>query len=375
MRIVLTSRGSRGDVYPIIEIAASLVRSGHSVVMAAPTFFAHRLRDRRVPHRCYSEDTLAVMRGFGSGWGAAKTALDWFSSSVDEQFAVMLEETRNADVLVTSANEIAAPTVAEYRRMPHFRVAYTPLLPGTQPPPLVPWQGLPPEGNRLMWRVLNIGTGLFIRRYIDRWRRRLSLPRMGPVRDYFTGNSHTLLAIHPTLAPPCPTWSGRYRFTYCGHCDGAADGHESSGADEGLDPDLERFLAAEPPPIYVGFGSVHVKHPRRITRMILEATRRSGCRVVIGSGWSGLGQFRPGAHGHRGEVNGPVFVAGETPHSILFERTAGVAHHGAPAPHTPPRPPGYRSSSCPSSRISTTGAGVSTVSVSDLLLSDRTGSP
>jgi UDP:flavonoid glycosyltransferase YjiC (YdhE family) len=45
--------------------------------------------------------------------------------------------------------------------------------------------------------------------------------------------------------------------------------------------ELEAFLAAGPPPIYIGFGSVVVDDPASLTKMLFEATMLSGVRAII----------------------------------------------------------------------------------------------
>lgn len=251
------------------------------------------------------------MHELGSGISAIRTTLDWFSSAIEEQFEFMLGATQGADAMATSATEVAAPTVAEYRRIPHFRIAYAPVLPGDQSPPLFPWQNLPRILNRGLWRVINGLTGRLIRKHINAMRRRLGLEPMPDTGSYFTRQSHTILAINSTLAPPCPSWTGRYDFSYAGYCYGTVEGD--------LDPELMRFLRRGPPPIYLGFGSVIVKNPDDFTSRILEAVEMARCRLVLGVGWTGLGGKRLPDH---------VFPVRDTNHAVLFPRCAGVAHHG-----------------------------------------------
>lgn len=311
MKVLVTSRGSRGDVHPLIEIGAAFKRAGHDVAVCVPPNFAAACRERGLAPSFYSEDSAAVMDELGSGWRGLSKALDWFSRSINEQFDFMLRESADADVMVTSVNEVAAPTVARYRDIPHYRIAYTPVLPGSHPPPLVPWQGLPAPLNRGLWGLVNAGAGLFIRRRIDEKRRELGMPPIDGVVRYFTEHSHTVLTLNRTLAPPCPSWGGRYRYSYSGYCYGAIDGP--------LDAGLGRFLDAGPRPVYLGFGSVSLKDPGRFTDMVLEAVHRAGVRAVLGAGWTGLG---------REGLPAGVHAVGDTHHATLFPRCAGIAHHG-----------------------------------------------
>ncbi len=312
MKIVCSSRGSRGDVHPVIEISSALARKGHDVFLCVPPLFEKDARARGVvPGHYYSEDSTQVMESLGSGLNAWKAGLKFLSDSVEDQWKFMLEASEGADAMVSTSQEILAPSVAEYRGIPHYRIAYTPVLPGTQPPPLVPWQGSHPLVNRALWTVVNGSAGLFIRDLINAKRKKLGLKSVFAVGPYFTRHSHTLLAINDRLSPPCVTWAGRYRYDYTGYVYGDIHG--------GLAPEIEEFLAAGPAPVYIGFGSVMVHDADAFTGTALRAISSVGCRALIGSGWTGLG---------RRELPRGVMCIGDSNHGSLFPRTAGVVHHG-----------------------------------------------
>ncbi|KAF9874477.1 hypothetical protein CkaCkLH20_08040 [Colletotrichum karsti] len=83
-------------------------------------------------------------------------------------------------------------------------------------------------------------------------------------------------------------------------------------------PDLEKFLADGPPPIYVGFGSIVVGGIEGLMTMVLSAIKATGVRAIISRGWSNL----------TGEESSDVFYVGDCPHEWLFQQVAAVIHHG-----------------------------------------------
>ncbi|KAF2129493.1 glycosyltransferase family 1 protein [Dothidotthia symphoricarpi CBS 119687] len=83
--------------------------------------------------------------------------------------------------------------------------------------------------------------------------------------------------------------------------------------------DLADFLSAGPPPIYVGFGSIVVQDPQKLTKMIFEAVKLAGVRAIVAKGWGGIGA---------GEVPKSVFLIGNCPHDWLFQKVSCVVHHG-----------------------------------------------
>ena len=87
------------------------------------------------------------------------------------------------------------------------------------------------------------------------------------------------------------------------------------------DPALAEFLACGPMPIYIGFGSIVVKDPEAMTKLILDAVARCGQRALISKGWGDLGS-RTATNSSR------VHFLGNVPHDWLFQRVSCVVHHG-----------------------------------------------
>ncbi|OLN81771.1 Sterol 3-beta-glucosyltransferase UGT80B1-like protein 7 [Colletotrichum chlorophyti] len=87
------------------------------------------------------------------------------------------------------------------------------------------------------------------------------------------------------------------------------------------EPDLAAFLAAGPPPVYIGFGSIVVDDPNALTRMIFDAVHQTGVRALVSKGWGGLGAEDVG-------LPEGVFMLGNVPHDWLFKHVSAVCHHG-----------------------------------------------
>lgn len=87
------------------------------------------------------------------------------------------------------------------------------------------------------------------------------------------------------------------------------------------DPELAAYLAAGPPPVYIGFGSIVVDDPDAMTQMIFEAVKIAGIRALVSKGWGGLGADALG-------IPEGVFMLGNVPHDWLFQHVSAVVHHG-----------------------------------------------
>ncbi|RDW66017.1 hypothetical protein BP6252_09652 [Coleophoma cylindrospora] len=87
------------------------------------------------------------------------------------------------------------------------------------------------------------------------------------------------------------------------------------------DPALLEFLAAGPPPVYIGFGSIVVDDPDAMTKMIFDAVKKAGIRALVSKGWGGLGASELGQPKE-------IFMLGNVPHDWLFQHVSAVVHHG-----------------------------------------------
>ncbi|KAG9243489.1 hypothetical protein BJ878DRAFT_510508 [Calycina marina] len=83
--------------------------------------------------------------------------------------------------------------------------------------------------------------------------------------------------------------------------------------------ELQAFLDAGQPPVYIGFGSIVVDEPDKFTKMIFEAVEKAGVRALVSKGWGGLGDD---------DVPDNVFMLENTPHDWLFPKVSAVVHHG-----------------------------------------------
>jgi hypothetical protein len=85
--------------------------------------------------------------------------------------------------------------------------------------------------------------------------------------------------------------------------------------------DLLSWLAAGPPPVFFGFGSMPVLEPEKVIGAVAEAARLTGLRILIGAGWSDLS-------GLAASLPDNVSLTGAINHDWLFPQCRAVIHHG-----------------------------------------------
>lgn len=84
--------------------------------------------------------------------------------------------------------------------------------------------------------------------------------------------------------------------------------------------DLQKFLDAGEPPVYIGFGSIVVDDPDEFTKLIFKAVELAGVRALVSKGWGGFGS--------NSSAPDNIFMLENTPHDWLFPRVSAVVHHG-----------------------------------------------
>jgi UDP:flavonoid glycosyltransferase YjiC (YdhE family) len=88
-----------------------------------------------------------------------------------------------------------------------------------------------------------------------------------------------------------------------------------------IDADLDAWMTNGDPPVFVGFGSMPIIDPEATMEMITTTADRIGTRVLIGAGWSRLGQH----HAPHDQVR---VATGGLNYDRVLPRCRVAVHHG-----------------------------------------------
>jgi sterol 3beta-glucosyltransferase len=80
--------------------------------------------------------------------------------------------------------------------------------------------------------------------------------------------------------------------------------------------DLQDFLDAGAPPVYIGFGSMSGRDPARLTRKVVDALCSANVRGILATGWGRLDAR---------DLPDTVFRIEQAPHDWIQPRVAAVA--------------------------------------------------
>lgn len=325
MKITVIAAGSRGDIQPCIALSRGLQQAGYQICLTAPENFAGFIEAHEVGFRPLRGDVQKIMASstgqkfMETGGANPIKSVRAMRKMIGSVFMKMAQDAYSAcqDAEAIICQGVFSPlgqSIAEALNVPIINIEPTPLLPTRSfPAPSWPiqrdWGGLH-----------NHSSGIFMLQVIWQWyshlvnefRGQLGLSTYTFADFYRTLRSVPMLgAYSPGIIPHPPDWPNSVHITGYLFLDTPLDWQPS--------PELNAFLEAGDPPVYIGFGSMAGRSPEQFSRLILDALAQSGQRGLLLTGWGGL---------YAETVPENVFVIDSVPHRWLFPRMAAVVHHG-----------------------------------------------
>lgn len=320
--ITILATGSRGDVQPFLALAVGLHRRGQCVRLVCNEIYAGLARSYGLEVATVTWDPRPAMR-LQTRLGAERNPLIIIRRQMENTRSVYrqvqsesLEMCRGAGALLFSVLSPWGQTIAEQMGVPYLAGMLHPLEPTREfPMQLLPWNlggGLNRLSHILAEHLLQLATG----GEINRFRQTLGLaPQRFPqtlLGHLRAQNIPLLCNLSPTILPRPRDWPQRVHMYGYWFLPGPTSWSPP--------PALRDFLAREPAPVYIGFGSLASDDPRQTGQMVsaaLTAIRRGG---ILFAGWGGLADT--------GADPRHLLLASDVPHDWLFERVGVVAHHG-----------------------------------------------
>ncbi|MFG3284574.1 glycosyltransferase [Streptomyces sp. NPDC048111] len=312
--------GSRGDVAPYAGLADGLVRGGHDVTVVTHARFEPLVAKSSIRFHPLPIDPHAELHGARgqalhrsrTGPGKLARVLAMARTLAGEMADDLLQAARAADMLLLAGS--VAPlgcVIAEGLRLPSIGLHLQPLHPTAEfVPPMVgvgSWGG---PVNRAAGNGVHLALAHVYGPAAQEVQRRLGVPLRGlrtQHRERERGRWPVLHGYSPLVVPRPRDWR---------------PGLDATGywwprvPDPQLPHRLSDFLAAGPPPVFVGLGSATVPDPVAVSGEIVRALRAAGLRGVLQEGWAGL---------HADDDD--IITIGDVPHSELFPHLAAVVHH------------------------------------------------
>ncbi len=300
MRILISSVGTRGDVQPAAGLAVQLRQLGHDVRLCVPPNFVVWIAGLG-----FEATSIGVeMRAPRPGTPPAPVP-----DLITDQFEVLGAAAVGCDMLLGAGlHQYAARSIAEQRGARYVIAAYCPAsMPSADtPPPGIASEVDDPAEIRRLWAATRRAWNDRSLDRVNANRARLGLGPVSDVLEYILGE-RPWLACDKVLGPA--SMSSDLEVLQTGAW--LLPDHNA------LPSELEGFLEAGAPPIYLGLGSMPA--PPTASQVLIGAARAAGKRVVLSAGWAELARIDDGPD---------CIVVGDVNHQTLFSRVAAVVHHG-----------------------------------------------
>lgn len=331
MKVLIITLGTRGDVQPYIALGKGLKAAGHEVTLCACSSFESFITEHGLSYAYMNDEIIQMIQSSTGGaivedadslFGMFKVYLRLMKMVTPMQRKIMAESWRaaqecNPDLILFHVKGLGGPHFAEKLGVPSMLAFYLPIYTPTSE---FPAAGLPNWNlgawyNRLTYWLIVKVTALACNKYIKPWRKEVGLPPLSSKADTVHTNAGERIPViygyseHVTPRPA--EWPDDVKVTGFWFLDRLDDWRPPD--------DLQAFLDAGEPPVYVGFGSIAGRKPKRTAQVVVEALQRANVRGIIASGWGGL---------DASQLPETIFKIEQAPHDWLFPRMAAVAHHG-----------------------------------------------
>ncbi|OIT27113.1 PREDICTED: sterol 3-beta-glucosyltransferase UGT80A2-like [Nicotiana attenuata] len=327
IQIAMLIVGTRGDVQPFIAIGKRLQDFGHRVRLATHANFKEFVLTAGLEFYPLGGDPKVLAgymvknKGFlPSGPSEIPVQRNQLKDIINSLLSPCIESDMDtgvpfkADAIIANPPAYGHTHVAEALKIPihiFFTMPWTPTSEFPHPLSRVKQ----PAGYRLSYQIVDSLIWLGIRDMINDTRKRKL--KLRPV-TYLSGSQGSELDIphgyiwSPHLVPKPKDWGSKVDVVGFCFLD-LASGYEPPES-------LVNWLNAGQKPIYIGFGSLPVQGPEKMTQVIVEALELTGQRGIINKGWGGLGNLA--------EPKDSVYLLDNCPHDWLFLQCSAVVHHG-----------------------------------------------
>jgi sterol 3beta-glucosyltransferase len=319
--------GSRGDVQPYIALGLGLKQQGHRVTIITHEEYKEWVVGFGIEHRTAGGDPGALMKlsvenkMFSPDF--FRESLTNFRPWLEQLLVDAWEASTGADVLLESPSAMAGVHIAEALSIPYFRTFTMPWTKTTQFPhaflsPPVESPTFNSASYVLFDNVLWTATSSII----NKWRRetlKIGNTNMGHLAQ---SKITFIYNFSPAVVPKPLDWSDStvisgYWFLDNPDLDWTPP--------ESLLEWMDKARADGKPIVYVGFGSITVPRPNKVTSHIVKAVLKSDVRAIISKGWSAR---MSKSNEPEVEIPPECYQLDKVPHDWLFSRIDAALHHG-----------------------------------------------
>ncbi|WP_224996122.1 glycosyltransferase [Cesiribacter sp. SM1] len=326
-KIVISSYGSLGDLYPYLAIGQALKARGHQVTIAGGVSVRSKVEGMGLsfaPLRPDLDlsDRQTMKAAMDLRTGSETLARKLIFPYIRENYNDLSQAVQNADLLINHAYCFAGPMVSEKTGIPWISCNLSPnnfwSVHDSPVVPRYPWMvhlpGLGVPTNRLVRKAVRMVTHQWCEP-IYRFRKEIGLaPDKHPLMEGQHSPYRVLAMFSKLLAQKQTDWPTHTCIT----------GFPFYQENKELPPAVENFIREGEPPIVVGLGSSVVLNAEAVYRCCHELLTEMNKRAIF----VGAAQTLPAQEKKHYAKDRHILLTGYLPYAALFSKSALVIHHG-----------------------------------------------
>src|SRR5687767_4483399 len=259
MKILITTFGTRGDIQPFIALGKGLKAAGYEVAICTSEGYQPFVEEYELRYLFMDNELLRLSQAALGEIGGSGELLNTLGKMMPAIRQSMKDEWNAAqsfqpDLIIYHPKCFGSLHAAEKLRIPAIMSLPLPFYTPTRefPVPFFADISLGARFNRFSYRLMGLSSGMFGSTVNDFRRKTLDLPPIGRFSDLLRRADGrpipVLYPYSPHVLPVPPDFPPHVHVTGYWFLEQSAGWQPA--------PELARFLAAGPPPVYIGFGSV-----------------------------------------------------------------------------------------------------------------------
>ena len=331
MNVLIITIGSRGDVQPFVALGKGLKAAGHRVTLCTCSSFERFISSHGLNYGHMTDELLKLMdsdvgrdamENTNGIFGSIKTMIRLVRKAkpINKQMLKDSWEAAQAakpDIVLFHPKALGGVHIAEKLGVPVMMAIPLPMIVPTAESPAIGFPNWNIGGwyNKLTYTFVRMGFRMY-NGTVNKFRQDIldlhEFPKSSGVLHMADGRPLPVLHPFSTHVVTRPNdWPDNVYITGYWFLNRLNEWEPSA--------ELKAFLDEGELPVYVGFGSMAGRNPRRISNIVIEALQQANVRGIIATGWGGLALD---------DLPERIFKVDKVPHDWLFPRMAAVVHHG-----------------------------------------------
>ncbi|KAJ3788352.1 glycosyltransferase family 1 protein [Lentinula aff. detonsa] len=327
MHFVCLTIGSRGDVQPYIALGVGLKKENHRVTIVTHEEYRGWIEGFGLEFKQAGGDPGALMKLSVENKMFSpeffKESLANFRPWLDQLLVDAWESCQGADVLLESPSAMAGVHIAEALHIPYFRTFTMPWTKTSEfPHAFLSPPVDSPTFNSASYVLFNNVMWAATSGQINRWRRNTLKIGNTDMGHLMQSKIVFIYNFSQAVVPKPLDWGDPISISGYWFLDNPDLDWEPP---ESLIAWMEKARADGKPIVYIGFGSITVPNPNRVTLRIIEAVLKSDVRAIISKGWSAR---MSKTDGKEPVIPPECYQLDKIPHDWLFPQVDAALHHG-----------------------------------------------